>query len=199
MELPGEEWRTVVGHPNYQVSQLGRVRSWKCLHPRMLTLHVHRLGYRNAFIDYKLLKVHRLVAMAFIPNPEGLPVVHHKDGVRHNNHVSNLTWCTQKANIAMAMAERGNWLLGTPKRKTPIYRHCEATGEVVRYESYVAAVAALNEAIVRKGGVVHPYARIAPNISHAKRTGRVAYGYRWSATGRHQRLPSVYKFAPATG
>ena len=43
--------------------------------------------------------VHRLVADAFIPNPNGLPVVNHKDNNRKNPHVDNLEWCTQSYNI----------------------------------------------------------------------------------------------------
>lgn len=48
----------------------------------------------------KRVLVHRLVAEAFIPNPDNLPEVHHKDNNPHNNHVRNLEWCTHQVNLA---------------------------------------------------------------------------------------------------
>lgn len=60
-------------------------------------------GYRYIKLrkgnHYKQFQAHRLVAMAFIPNPEGLPCVNHKDENRQNNMASNLEWCTYKYNI----------------------------------------------------------------------------------------------------
>lgn len=66
-------------------------------------------GYKrkNGYVDINLYlqdkpksyRVHRLVAQAFIPNPNNFPVINHKDEVKHNNHVSNLEWCTDKYNL----------------------------------------------------------------------------------------------------
>lgn len=55
-------------------------------------------GYRRVRIQGKNFKVHRFVAEAFVPNPDGLPHVLHIDGDRHNNHYSNLQWSASQSN-----------------------------------------------------------------------------------------------------
>ena len=55
-------------------------------------------GYRRVRLQGKTFKVHRLVAEAFVPNPEGLPNVLHLDGDRDNNHHTNLEWSNSQSN-----------------------------------------------------------------------------------------------------
>lgn len=88
----------------YQVNENGEVFS---IRRRKKLKHAFaRRGYLKVRLQKdgldKTLLVHRLVADAFIPNPEALPHVNHKDGNRENNQVSNLEWCTSKENVRHA-------------------------------------------------------------------------------------------------
>lgn len=99
-----EIWRTIHGYGGqYQVSDQGRVRSLKFGKERILKPIRHLSGYLNVSLcknrEHKMYKVHRLVAQAFIPNPDNLPQVNHKDENKENNSVQNLEWCDAKYNI----------------------------------------------------------------------------------------------------
>jgi hypothetical protein len=112
-----EKWRTIEGFPDYEISSEGRVRSWKRRErkwrnpcdgrrdePMILKGTIHPLGY----IGFILRKepggkpyrrtAHRLVAIAFLPNPGGLRDVAHNDGNPANNQVDNLRWSTHRDN-----------------------------------------------------------------------------------------------------
>lgn len=97
-----EIWKDIAGYENeYQVSNLGRVRSLKSsiiLKPQVATN-----GYLIACLwkdnIQKKYCIHRLVAIAFIPKPENLSDVNHLDENKENNAVSNLEWCTHLYNM----------------------------------------------------------------------------------------------------
>lgn len=100
-----EEWRDVLGSNGiYQVSSFGRVRSYNNRHhakmqnPKYIKGH-NLKGYIQVYISGKMKLVHRLVAEAFIPNPEEKPFINHKDGNRDNNYIDNLEWVTQSENM----------------------------------------------------------------------------------------------------
>ena len=97
-----EEWRDIKGYEGlYQVSNKGRVKSLgnnKTKKEKILSLKPSNNGYIRVYLckngKQKPFSVHRLVAQAFLLNPNNLPVVNHKDENKLNNNVENLEWCT---------------------------------------------------------------------------------------------------------
>jgi len=93
-----EKWKDVKGYEGlYQVSNLGRVKTFNYKNhgtEELLALTDNDGYYTVHICGEKRPKVHRWVAEAFIPNPNNLPEVNHKDEDGHNNCVDNLEWCT---------------------------------------------------------------------------------------------------------
>ena len=92
-----EKWVNIENHPSYLISNFGRVFSKKS-NKIMKNRVVSKNGYQQITLDNSQLLVHRLVAQAFIPNPNNLPCVNHKDENPGNNDFRNLEWCTYKYN-----------------------------------------------------------------------------------------------------
>lgn len=131
-----EIWKPVAGYEGlYEVSSEGNVRSlksgrWrnrrKILTPRKIDNGYHLVALCKDGAG-KQMYVHRLVAQAFIPNPNNLETVNHKDEVKTNNNVSNLEWMTQKDNINYGSHNRR---VAEAKSK-PVQMLDKATGEML--------------------------------------------------------------------
>lgn len=107
-----EVWKDVVGYEGlYEVSNAGHVRS---LHwyggdnVVLLKSNKRKNGYLSLCLTkngkHKTYLVHRIVAEAFIPNPDGLEMINHKDENKANNKVENLEWCTRSYNQKYSLA-----------------------------------------------------------------------------------------------
>lgn len=129
-----EEWRDIQGYEgHYQVSSLGRIKSVE----RMILINMtdgrssyyrHQrekikttpvfgnAGYQQIILYKgnvgKMLQVHRIVASAFIPNPDRLPTVNHKNGIKTDNRAENLEWCSYSDNNLHAINVLGKKIHG---------------------------------------------------------------------------------------
>ena len=182
-----EIWKPIPGYEgHYEASNMGRIRSVNKIikHPRnpkmplprkgrILKSELDKYGYPVVTLSKdaktKTFKIHRLVALTFMPNPDNLPQIDHIDGVKYNNQPKNLRWCTTQQNTA--------W---RDERIRPKVL-CKETGRKFK-TSYEAAAWIIQRSIKsRKGIQTTNYKTVARAIRDACR-GVIgsAYTFHWA-------------------
>jgi len=102
-ELTIAEWRRIKDYPDYEVSNFGKVKSFKSDEPLILKSGTSRGGHQSVALNGKTYQVHHLVITEFVgPRPKGMECCHN-DGNPANNHISNLRWDTHKSNMRDAI------------------------------------------------------------------------------------------------
>lgn len=165
--IEGEVWKPVVGYESrYLVSNMGRVFS--LIKDKMLRNVELKDGYHVVSLydgkNKKSVKVHRIVAIAFVPNPNNLPQVNHKDEDKSNNKVDNLEWCTPKYNSNFGTRTTRLSSALSKKKTMPIGQY-DTDGNLVRVfpdkQSFEGT----------------PYHR--PSCEAVAHNGKKLYGYYW--------------------
>ena len=174
-----EIWKPIKGYEGiYEVSSYGRVRSLERIDTRpnprtgkamnfikkqrIVTNKNHPQGYKTVLLykggSSEQFLLHRLVAQAFIPNPQNLPCVNHKDEDKTNNRADNLEWCSQQYNV--------NYGTGVSRMKSKIKARCK---RICQYDN--------------EGRLI---ATFATSIEAAEKTGICRSGIANALTGRHE-------------
>ena len=133
-----EIWKKISWAVDYEVSNLGNVRSSKYGTARLLKPTMKK-GYYTVCIraenTIKQATLHRLVADAFVPNPYGYTIVNHKDENKTNNNANNLEWCTPQYNVTYKNAHKKS----EEKHKKKVFKYSINGEYICSYNSMIEA------------------------------------------------------------
>jgi hypothetical protein len=175
MEL--EEWRGIIDFNNYEISNLGRVKRVQT--GVFLRSYIGTTGYRYftlyALGYHKNKSLHRLIAEAFIPNPENKKTVNHKDGNRLNNNLDNLEWMTsseQSTHKNKVLGTGPAWI-GKKGSEHPLARPVYQIDK--DSDRIIAVFGSMREAAEKIGLTEQGIGAVANNMYNRKTSG----GFKW--------------------
>jgi NUMOD4 motif-containing protein/HNH endonuclease len=145
-----ELWKDIINYEGlYQISSLGRILIIKTKKIKKLSLT--KMGYYGIMLlkdkKSKNFLIHRLIAIHFIPNPNNLPIINHKDYNKLNNNIDNLEWCTYSHNINHAYdngkgTNKGKALTNSGPRKEVVLIRNDVI--IKQWKSLISAAKELN-------------------------------------------------------
>lgn len=160
-------WKDIKDHKGYRVSSDGKIRSWRT--PELKT-RINKYGYEVVLLHgNKHCLVHRLIAIAFIQNPEKKPCINHKNGIKHDNRIGNLEWVTYSENMIHSFA------LGLQVVGSGDQNHLSKAVNQYTFDGYFLKRYGSQREAAKENGFIG-----SGNISAAcKGKLKVAYGYKW--------------------
>lgn len=176
-----EIWKDIPEYEGlYQASNLGRIKRLKTavrgaygnertLQERICKPHRHPNGYTSVCLCKngvaKTVSIHRVIATLFLPNPNNLPQVNHKDENKQNNNASNLEWCDAQYNLTFG---------------TRVQRVTKKLCRTVRCYSMDGSVVGVFDGIaIAKRELNLPSGAIPLIVNCCKGKRKTAYGYKW--------------------
>lgn len=198
-----EVWKSIHDFPDYEVSNLGRVRSNVNKTQRILKQAIFRKS-KKAYFHVNLhgvaKNVHRLVAEAFIPNPQGLPQVNHKDENKKNNRADNLEWCSCSYNCRYSINDARRAELRMRALAYTAANGCPAA-RWAREHKAKAVVGIVNGEVVCQFNTMQEAERItgisANSISKCVNHRNNGHGYVYKHAGTFNGQAIAWRFADA--